>query len=403
MSALDTLSVTANVFQVIGFADTVFHAGKALYELFDKARSAARNITLLLLELQALLSVVAYVHVVIQEHAASPFAQDDGHTLPNVHTILTLIQQDFLHLRGLLEQAVYSRRESWLSIIQSNVRWALKDCDIAAARHRLARYTQNLNAALSVSGRRNDIVLRDDPNILLNSHSYPKVNIFEQEDRTLVIDTGNYDLDQITKSALLLRDPLINSLSRMRTMAAIGINKPQLEHLLTIFDLLIASAHTASAEAIAKKHGSIASVEPLDRRSTASRSKDLTIRRKDKEFTEIPKKYFPMFLEEKTMKLGTIVGSVDAKLLSARSIIESKIIGFKLSYHGNAKLKLSPFSVQLFSSQPGVEYRSDLGTGGLPGLVESFSPASTHQIQKATQLASDVSQIIQWYLDPSPP
>ena len=153
MSALDHLSVAANVFQVINFADTVFHAGKTLYELFDKARSASRNITLLLLELQALLSVVAYVQVVITEHASSPFAQDDGHALPNVRAILTLIEQDFLYLRGLLEQTVRSRHEGWLSLLQSNVRWALKDHDIAAARHRLARYTQNLNAALSVSGR----------------------------------------------------------------------------------------------------------------------------------------------------------------------------------------------------------------------------------------------------------
>ena len=153
MTALDNLSVAANVFQVISFADTVFRTGKSLYELFDKTRSASKNITLLLLELQALLSVVAYVHVVITEHASSPFAQEDGHTLPNVHTILTLIEQDFLHLKGLLEKTVRSRHEGWLSLLQSNIRWALQDHDIAAARHRITRYTQNLNAALSVSGR----------------------------------------------------------------------------------------------------------------------------------------------------------------------------------------------------------------------------------------------------------
>jgi hypothetical protein len=153
MSALDRLSVASNVFQVVGFADTVFQAGKALYELFDKARSASRNIALLLLELQALLSVVAFVRVVIAEHAASPFAQDDGHTLPNVHTILTLIEHDFQHLRELLDHTVRSGRDSWLSLLKSNMRWALKDSDVTAAKHRLARYTQNLNAALSVSGR----------------------------------------------------------------------------------------------------------------------------------------------------------------------------------------------------------------------------------------------------------
>jgi hypothetical protein len=153
MSALDNLSVASNVFQVIGFADSVFRAGKTLYELFDKARAASRNIALLLLELQALLSVVAYVRVFVTEHASSPFAQEDGHTLPNVHTILTLIEQDFRHLKALLVQTIGSGREGWFGLLTSNVRWALKDGDIADSRHRLARYTQNLTAALSVSGR----------------------------------------------------------------------------------------------------------------------------------------------------------------------------------------------------------------------------------------------------------
>ena len=91
MAALSNLSIASNIFQTIGFADTVFQVGKNCYELFEKARSASRNIELLLLELQALLSVVAYVRIFITEHASSPFVQDDGHTLPNIHTILTLI------------------------------------------------------------------------------------------------------------------------------------------------------------------------------------------------------------------------------------------------------------------------------------------------------------------------
>jgi hypothetical protein len=153
MSALTGLSVAANVLQIIGFADTVFRAGKSLYDVVENARSAARNAPSLLHELQALLSVVAFVRVVITEHASSPFAQADGHTLPNVHTILMLIEQDFRYLRESLSQIVASGSQSWLSTIQSNVRWALKDHEIAVAKHRLARYTQNLSAALSVIGR----------------------------------------------------------------------------------------------------------------------------------------------------------------------------------------------------------------------------------------------------------
>ncbi|CAO2658641.1 Nn.00g063640.m01.CDS01 [Neocucurbitaria sp. VM-36] len=481
MSALDHLSVAANVFQVINFADTVFHAGKILYELIDKARSATRSITLLLLELQALLSVVAYVHVVITEHASSPFAQDDGHALPNVHAILTLIEQDFLYLRGLLDQTARSRHEGWLSLLQSNVRWALKDHDIAAARHRLARYTQNLNAALSVSGRRNDIVLRtklqniedrlraisqanpprlpnselsarppssralfrvqrrqvrvsstpipprsnaqnsliiaastshpvqfrqnevvrpnsvifNDPRISSFSHAYPRVNIFEQEDQTLIVDTGNYGLHQITKSVLILRDSLIESLSTMRTKGATGISEPQIEQLQMLFDSLIASAHTASAEAIAKKYGSMSLVKLLDGNSTVSKSKGNIIRKRDNDPISITKGSLPIYLEEKAMKLDTTLGSVDAKLLSARSIVASTTIEFNFWYYGNAQLSLSPFAVHFKSPLLSNKCGFDLVRSGLPGLVASFLPTVITSMHGAVELASYVSRFIQ--------
>lgn len=153
MSPLDGLSIAANVLQVTGFADTVFRAGRNLYELFDKARAASRAITLLLFELQALLSVVASVRVFATEYASSPFACDDDHTLANVHTILTLIDQDFRHVGSLLARTVGSGGRGWLSSLQSSILWALRDDEIAASRHRLSQYTQNLTTALSVSGR----------------------------------------------------------------------------------------------------------------------------------------------------------------------------------------------------------------------------------------------------------
>lgn len=153
MSPLDGLSIAANVLQITAFADTVFRAGRNLYELFDKARSASRNISLLLFELQALLSVVASVHVFATEYASSPFACDDGHTLANIHTILTLIDQDFRHVKGVLVRTVGSGRQGWLSSFRSSILWALKDEEIMASRQRLSQYTQNLTTALSISGR----------------------------------------------------------------------------------------------------------------------------------------------------------------------------------------------------------------------------------------------------------
>lgn len=153
MAIIENISVAANILQLVTFADTVFRTGKSLYDLLDNARLASRSSTLLLHQLQALLSVVAYVRIFITEHASSPYALDDGHTLPNIQTLLLLIEQDFRHLRCLSTEASGSMNAGWFSVLQSNLWWALKDKDIADARQRLSLYTQNLNAALSVSGR----------------------------------------------------------------------------------------------------------------------------------------------------------------------------------------------------------------------------------------------------------
>lgn len=118
MSALDRLSTAANILQIAGFADTVFRAGRNLYELFVKARSASRSVTLLLFELRALLSVVASVCVFVNEYASSPLARDDTHTLENVYKILALVEQDFRHVRGLLERIGFGSR-GWVAVVDS--------------------------------------------------------------------------------------------------------------------------------------------------------------------------------------------------------------------------------------------------------------------------------------------
>lgn len=80
------------------------------------------------------------------------------------------------------------------------------------------------------------------------------------------------------------------------------------------------------------------------------------------------------------MKLDTVVGSVDAKLLSARSILDSDTIAFKLRYHGNAKLKVSPFAVDFVSPQSGVRYGLYPSTSELLVLAVSFLPALINTI-----------------------
>ncbi|KAF1843155.1 uncharacterized protein K460DRAFT_418272 [Cucurbitaria berberidis CBS 394.84] len=435
MSALSNLSIASNVLQIVGFSDTVFHAGKTLYELLDKARSATKNITLLLPELQVLLSIVALVHVVITEHASSPFAQDDGHTLPNIHTILTLIEQDLRHLRGLLGQSMRSGTEGWFSLLQSNIRWALKDHDITAARYRLARYTQSLNAALSITGRRHDIVLRaklqhiedrvqaislcnpprlpssgiytqspsnkstvrvrrrqvrvtrapiqsrnyargditkasyastplqrrkngviiphaavvDEPYILPAGYICPKINVVQQEDQTLFIDTGNYDLYQFTKPASLLRDFLAAAFHKMRASHFFSISDSQLEHLEMLLDCLVASAHTASAQNIAEKYDNCSKLKSLKQSHPIRKYKDARFRQRSMDSSSSMNRSLPFYPQEKKFKLDTIIGFVQASILSARSFRSSRTLAVVLQYYGNEALNLLPFAVEFAS------------------------------------------------------
>lgn len=150
---MDSLSLVANVLQVVNFADTVFCAGKSLYDFIGRYKNFSQGLPRLLLELQSLLSIIAYVRVFVTEYASSPFAHSDGHALPTIGTILTLIEQDFRHLRSLLSDLACSWNDRWISMLVRTLNWGCNEQEIIAARHRLTQYTTNLNAALAVSGR----------------------------------------------------------------------------------------------------------------------------------------------------------------------------------------------------------------------------------------------------------
>ena len=92
-----------------------------LYELIDKARLTSQIITLLLHQLQALLSVVALVKIVLDEHQHSHFATEDGHGLPNVQTLLFFIEQDFRHLKGISDNTIAPSRLGWLSTLHTSL------------------------------------------------------------------------------------------------------------------------------------------------------------------------------------------------------------------------------------------------------------------------------------------
>ncbi|KAI8939823.1 hypothetical protein NX059_003561 [Plenodomus lindquistii] len=437
MASINTLSVVSNAFQVIGFAETVLRTGASVYELFDKARSASKGIAILLLELQALLAVITSVQVVLTQHATSPFVLDDGQAVPNVCAILTLIDHDFTYLRRMIHQSSCSGSNSWFSRLQNNVRWALRDGDVAEAKERLARYTQNLNTALSSTGRQNDIILRteiqqirliltqapshavsclqpssavhtltqgtppriaprvpwrhnrrismpacsgrDNANMASTARSprahqkyetvprasapaileesprmlCPMTNVYEADDGSLIIDTGVYSLEEMTKSLLLLREPVSASLKTIHNANNVLVSRDQVEQLLLILDALVSSALAASAHHIGHGHQ-----VPLLELSAADQkiSTDCSLRtighlKHPRMSDSIAKRPTPIYLERRTAVLDTGIGVLRAHIVSSRSDmgISSTFAG-GFTYQGNASLNLTPLEVAFSSN-----------------------------------------------------
>jgi hypothetical protein len=133
------LSIAANVLQIVGFADIVSKAGASLYEIFNKAKGASKDIALLLSELQALLRVVANIRVFLGEHATSPFVNEDSYCLQTINTILTLIEQYFRYLQSLISRIAPVQPKAWYSALTNGIRWALGHDEVYSACRRLGR------------------------------------------------------------------------------------------------------------------------------------------------------------------------------------------------------------------------------------------------------------------------
>ncbi|KAL5355678.1 hypothetical protein BJX96DRAFT_170900 [Aspergillus floccosus] len=409
MPVLDNLSVAANVFQIVSFTDNVFRAGQALYELFNKARAASKNIAQLLLTLHALLSVIAHVRVFITEHASSPFAQEDGQALPHLRTILTLIEQDFRHIRGLLVETMGVGNEGRWSFLLVPLRWVFNEPEIEDARQRLAQYTSHLSAALEVSGRRNDIILRtklqsiEDKLCSISPHPHvepppaysarphlriprkqtkvifpsiqanhpnkapirypsengkskataasspnpspplypdggcPKIWIHEQPDSTYFFETGDVDLRSIIKPILLLQDYLITALDATRTGQVLRITSAQAEQFRLLFDLLMASAHSACADALLQQYSQV--LGPFEKRQTVHSEKEDAYRPSESN-------PLPMLVDEEGFSLDTTIGTIRANILISRWDREEKTLAFTFQYFGSRKSGLSPFVVE---------------------------------------------------------
>jgi hypothetical protein len=153
MANSNTFSTVANAFATIGLADTVFRNGKHLYELYERCQGASKVIPQLLNELKAVTSIIAHTTIFLHGFESSPFALEDGQTLPQIQSILTLCGQEFEFLRGAITANQNCRGDGWLVQLKKSFTWALEDQKVAQSCQRLQRLSTSLTTALSVTGR----------------------------------------------------------------------------------------------------------------------------------------------------------------------------------------------------------------------------------------------------------
>ncbi|KAF2498525.1 hypothetical protein BU16DRAFT_298216 [Lophium mytilinum] len=157
MAALTAFSVASNA---ISLADIAFKLGKETFEIYDRHRHAAQSVPRLLSELQALMSVISHTQMFLRDFEKSPFAVNDKQILPNLQTILTLCENEFRELRKIASEVKVVDGDSWLERLRKSWRWTAEDKSVEDASVRLHRLGTNLTAALSVTGRQQDIAIR---------------------------------------------------------------------------------------------------------------------------------------------------------------------------------------------------------------------------------------------------
>lgn len=155
------LSAAANAFAVVGLADVVFRAGTQLYDVLNRARAASKSIPQLLSTLKCLTAIIAEVRAFAKEFEQSPFALEDKQTLlPELETILKDCERELVDLRALATTASGGIGSGWLRQWKKSLIWALDDQKVIQSCRSLEGYKGALTAALTVTGRLDDVVLR---------------------------------------------------------------------------------------------------------------------------------------------------------------------------------------------------------------------------------------------------
>lgn len=165
MADLVALSTAANVAAMISLADTAFKTGTQVFDLYCRYRNASSSISQLVDEIKAVTSNTAQVRIFMQEFDASAFAIDNRHTMSHIQQLLCLIDQEFKLLKKLMEDTRPTSSGSWLdrfNQVAGYMRWSLDEHKAAASCTRLHRLSTHMTNALGITGRRNEIVLRNE-------------------------------------------------------------------------------------------------------------------------------------------------------------------------------------------------------------------------------------------------
>lgn len=158
-----------------------------------------------------------------------------------------------------------------------------------------------------------------------------------------------------------------------------------------LFEFLVASAHTASADIITKKYGNSALVAVSSQHCASGTRKSAKLNNRAVGPSIVTEDQLPIYLKESSMQLDTLVGHVDAKILTRRSPEQSHTMAFQFQYHGNSALRLSPFAVD-FTSHELINHRLKLDLFTLPKVIQSFQPY--RKLYNVGNLIQFVSQYI---------
>lgn len=150
---METLSLSANVFAVVGLADTVFRRGKDLYGSLAKMRRAPDEIKQFQSEIQELESVIISVRIFADEYKDSPLARADTHIWPHIELILNRCEREIKLIQTAIDAASGNMEIGWLNRWGRQFKWVLGEEKLVEACRQLKKQRIALNTALSLAGR----------------------------------------------------------------------------------------------------------------------------------------------------------------------------------------------------------------------------------------------------------